>query len=89
MLSSVCGVMGFLCSMEALALVGFGWAEARLGLAGAGEILGQVLGKQVWEGGGRGMVTLSMQWMTGWEPRCWQYQGGWEHWFPPAGSGRS
>lgn len=30
---------------------GVGWAEARLSLAGAGEILGQVLGKQVWERG--------------------------------------
>lgn len=62
---------------------GVGWAEARLSLAG------EILGKQVWEGGGRGMVTPPMQWVTGWEPQCWQYQGGWEHWFPPAGSGRS
>lgn len=40
MLFSVCRVIRFLCSMEVLAPVGFGWAEARLGLAGAGGILG-------------------------------------------------
>lgn len=32
MLSSVCGVIKHLCPMEVLAPVGFGWAEARLGL---------------------------------------------------------
>lgn len=62
--SPICGAIGSLC-----APCGHSprWGLPSLGLVWALLGLGRILGKPVREEGGRGMVTLALRWVMGWE----------------------